>query len=278
VVIPSYVVFNHVCWKLLQLDLADPLTVIRSQAALWQFFWGTGDEAGYVAGLTEPEQLAALEILDAHSAEAVLLCSLLQAFDEVTPDNTDQEFRAVRDAWRAILASDLWQPSAEALADAATLMDASVGSPIELVELLHDFAHASGRNESREIVATALGVRADAVTTTSGRVNRRGLGEQTVDGIFVIDDALLRLEEEPCRRAVAALRAALPTDENAYLRIEQQSVDTIAFADYASGDWVFANRTTGQVIEGECPTPDVLPWESGLNGLFDLAGGPRQVR
>ena len=44
VLVPSYVVFNRLCWKLIQVNLADPLQIISAQSALWRFFWG--DPAG----------------------------------------------------------------------------------------------------------------------------------------------------------------------------------------------------------------------------------------
>ena len=136
VVIPSYVVFNHLCWKLLQLDLADPLTVVQSQAILWHFFWGAGDDLGYVAGLSEPEQEAALEILEQHHSEAVLLCSLVEAIGVVAHEGTEADLLNIRDAWRSVLGNELWQPTKATLEDAATLLDPVVTSVSELVEVL----------------------------------------------------------------------------------------------------------------------------------------------
>ena len=71
VVLPSYIVFNHLCWKLAQLELADPLKLVNAQAALWQFIWGGADNPGYFSSLSLAEQEAALDMLDRHHAEAV---------------------------------------------------------------------------------------------------------------------------------------------------------------------------------------------------------------
>ncbi|MCY4272631.1 MAG: hypothetical protein OXF00_08310 [bacterium] len=38
VIVPSYVVFNHLCWKLAQLDLIDRSFVVDAQVELWKFF------------------------------------------------------------------------------------------------------------------------------------------------------------------------------------------------------------------------------------------------
>ena len=34
-------IFNHLCWKLIQINLADPLQLTRLQTTLWGFFWET---------------------------------------------------------------------------------------------------------------------------------------------------------------------------------------------------------------------------------------------
>ena len=75
--------FNHLCWKLIQVDMADPELIVHAQVALWRFFWGEPGQPGYLASMSAEEQEAALDILDRHNAEAVLLCSLFQAYDTV---------------------------------------------------------------------------------------------------------------------------------------------------------------------------------------------------
>ena len=70
VIVPSYVIFNHLCWKLIQIDLGEPRRLIAAQIAIWRFFWGDKQESGYFAALSPGEQEAALEILDHHRSEA----------------------------------------------------------------------------------------------------------------------------------------------------------------------------------------------------------------
>jgi hypothetical protein len=270
VVIPSYVVFNHLCWKLLQLDLADPLTVVRSQAILWHFFWGAGENFGYLAGLSEPEQEAALEILEQHHSEAVLLCSLVEAIGVVTHEGTEADLLDTRDAWRSVLDNELWQPTKAALEDAATLLDPLVSSVTELVETLDGWAYVLGVNEPREIVAEALGIPVSSVATTSGRVARGALGIRNV-GIYLINDAAPRLDSEAVIGAFAALRGVMPDDESNYLRIEQPSADTIAFADYETRDFVLAERSSGTIIDLEAPEPAEPSWAPGIDLLYELA-------
>ena len=171
VIIPSYVVFNHVCWKLAQLDLADRVAVVDAQLALWRFFWGADGEAGYLRSLTEPEQEAALDLLDRHHAEAVLLASFFQAYD-ITWREADDRLGVLRDVWREVLVHDLWQPTAEALSDAAAVAG-SGPNPVpvdDLVDELDGLARYYSDHDPRRIIATALGTHASSVSETEGRV------------------------------------------------------------------------------------------------------------
>lgn len=271
VVIPSYVVFNHVCWKVLQLDLADPVTVARSQAEIWRFFWGSVGDTGYLESLTQAEQLAALEILDSHHAEAVLLCSLFVACRSVEHAGTDRDIRQVRDTWRAVLASDLWQPSSSSVADAATLLADDCDSPQALVDALRGIAFTTIRNEQREVVADALGLPASSVLVTRDRVNRPGVGEQTIDEIFVIENGDAPIDNQRCIDAVMAVRTNRLTADSNYIRIEIPDIDSVIFADFDADSLVLANRATGAITEGKCPVPAVPRWQEGLVLLHDLA-------
>jgi hypothetical protein len=58
VIVPSYVVFNHLCWKLIQLDLVDAKPIVDAQITLWQFFWGNTGTPGYLASMSTAEQEA----------------------------------------------------------------------------------------------------------------------------------------------------------------------------------------------------------------------------
>jgi hypothetical protein len=141
VILPSYVVFNHVCWKLAQLDLADRVAVVDGQLALWRFFWGGDGEDGYLKSLTEPEQEAALELLDRHHAEAVLMASVFQAYD-ITWHEAGERLGPLRDVWRVILVHDLWQPTGDALADAAAVAGSGPNA-IPVVDLIEELGPCS---------------------------------------------------------------------------------------------------------------------------------------
>ena len=89
--------------------------------------------------------------------------------------------------------------------------------------------------------------------------------------IYIINDEAPRLDSEAVTGAFAALRGVLPEDESNYLRIEQPSVDTIAFADYETSDFVLAERSSGTVIDLEAPEPAEPSWAPGIDLLYELA-------
>ena len=134
VLVPSYVIFNHLCWKLIQIDLADPLRLTRLQTTLWRFFWGDKNEPGYFATLSTGEQEAALDILDHHHSEAVLLCSIFQAYKHTQHEKDHRAMIEVRDAWRTIVLQPLFQPTETAVDQAATQIQHECKSASQLIK------------------------------------------------------------------------------------------------------------------------------------------------
>lgn len=187
IIVPSYVIFNHLCWKLIQIDLADPVRIINAQTALWKFFWGDKNESGYFAAISTVEQEAALEILDRHHSEAVLLCSLFHAHAHTRHEPDDRTLVEVRDVWRTVLPHPLWQPTKPALDDSTALLRHSCKTTRDLVEKLDTLASHVSDGEPLDIVGQALGCRSEQVAITSGRVNRGSLGSQHVP-IYAIED------------------------------------------------------------------------------------------
>ena len=271
VVIPSYVVFNHLCWKLSQLEITDPLTTVTAQAELWRFFWGAPDAIGYLASLSEEEQLLALDILDAHHSEAVLLCSLFKAYDDVWYLGSDREVAEVRDVWRTILQHSLWQPTAEAVADAATVLEPACESTLELVENLQGLAEYATSQEAVRFIEARLGVSSGRVRSTEVRVNRGALGQQNVQS-FVVDDPGARLEPGSASDTLGALRELLDADHQDYIRVELPAANVVAFADFTTGTYVYADRNTDDVIDLDPPAAPAPPWQSAVEALVQLAG------
>ena len=203
VLVPSYVVFNHLCWKLIQVNLADPLRSISAQSALWRFFWGDPGRPGYLASMTIGEQEAALDILDRHHAESVLLCSLFQAYDIAWSEGTERDVTEIRDAWRSILDHPLWQPTTAAVLDAAAVLAPACETPNELVHYLDGLASFVPAREPLQILERLLGARSGSVITTKVQVRRAGLGDQRVTAYEVLTPppgSRRRQQKQSCRK------------------------------------------------------------------------------
>ena len=269
VIVPSYVIFNHLCWKLIQIDLADPVRIINAQTALWKFFWGVKDESGYFAALSTAEQEAALDILDRHHSEAVLLCSLFQAHAHTRHEPDDTALVQIRDAWRTVLPHPLWQPTKPALDDSTTLLQHWCKTTHDLIEKLDTLASYVSDGEPLATVGQSLGCRPEQVTLTSGRVNRGSLGPRHVP-IYAIEDPDTSLTPTSASRAFASLAALQP--EIDYIRLEDRSHDVIAFADFQNDDFLHINRATDDSQDLDPPATETPPWRIALETLYEMAG------
>ncbi len=269
VVVPSYVIFNHLCWKLIQIDLADPVRIINAQTALWKFFWGHKDQSGYFAALSTAEQEAALDILDRHHSEAVLLCSLFQAHAHTRHEPDDTALVQIRDAWRTVLPHPLWQPTKPALDDSTTLLQHWCKTTHNLIEKLDTLASYVSDGEPLAVVGQALSCPPEHVTITSGRVNRGSLGPQHVP-IYTIEDPDTSLTPTSASRAFSSLAALQPEIE--YIRLEDRSHDVIAFADFQNDDFLHINRATDDSQNLDPPATETPLWRTALKTLYEMAG------
>lgn len=252
-----------------KLDLADRVAIVDSQLALWRFFWGEGAQPGYLAGLSQPEQEAALELLDRHHAEAVLLASVFEAYD-ITWHEADDRLPELRDLWRAIVTHDLWQPTKEAVGDAAAVAGAGPGpmAAADLLDELEGLARYYTDNEPRGVIAMAVGASLGSVLETEGRVQRGHLGEQTVD-LYVINDDGAQLTPASAAAALSALAGLRP--DASYFRLTHPASKTVAFADFETDDFLWANQASGAIEDLELPHQEEARWERALEGLRSLA-------
>ena len=268
VVVPSYVIFNHLCWKLIQVDLADPLRLIPAQTAIWRFFWGDEQETGYFAALSAGEQEAALDILDHHHSEAALLCSLLQACTHVRTEKDQRALVEARDAWRTVLIHPLWQPTRRAIDDAIKSQH-ECESALDLIRRLRDLAVHVAESEPRVAIGNSLGCKPRQVIMKSGRMNRGSLGRKVVD-IYVIEDLNTVMTPDSASRAFSALATLDPEIE--YFRLEDRAHDVIAFADYRLDTFLHVNRATNALQILPRAAIETPAWRAPLEKLFDMAG------
>ena len=64
----------------------------------------------------------------------------------------------------------------------------------------------------------------------------------------------------------------LPEPNREYIRIAHPAGNVVAFADYVTGDYVYANRTSNETQELGRPEPVHRSWHHGIDELHKLAG------
>lgn len=268
VIVPSYVIFNHLCWRLIKIDLADPLKLIDAQTTLWRFFWGDEDRAGYFSTLSTGEQEAALDILERHHSEAVLLCSIFQAYKHTSHGKDSRAMVEVRDAWRTILIHPMFQPTETAVRQSANQLQTECESELQLTKTLDRLASHVFDIEPLATIGYALGCRPEQVILDSGRVSRGPLGEQVVV-IHAIEDLDTPLTPESAVHSFSTLAALNP--EVDYIRLEDRSNNVIAFADYERSIFIYANRSTREYESLDSPAIETPLWRTSLARLHTMA-------
>ncbi len=268
VIVPSYIVLNHLCWKLAQLELIDRRFVVDVQLELWKFFWGDADGPGYLMAMSEAEQLLSIEILDAHDAEAVLLASVHQSYD-VVREFEDAEVVRVRDQWRLFLTHDLGGVGTASVHDAA-VVSGTGSDPLPLADFIADLVGLAGYTPDRETigaVAEIAGCRASAVSRKSRMVNRGDLGECFVD-VFEISDPHVGLHSSATLRIFSELARLLPEEQ--YLRVKHAQTGTVAFADYERGEGLWYDPQANEEFKFNPPSPSTYPWDAAVGRLQAL--------
>lgn len=269
VIVPSYIVFNHLCWKLAQLDLIDRPFVIDAQVELWQFFWGSETSPGYLATMSEAEQLAAIEILDTHRAEAVLIASIYQAYD-IAWDLEDADVVRLRDQWRVILMHDLGGVGAASAQDAATV-SGSGSDPLPLADFvayLVGLAEYTTDYEVLAAIAEVLGCSATALRRKRQKVRRGDLGDTYVT-VFEVSDPLVDLDSSRVQLLFSELARLNPEED--YFRVSHAESGAVAYADYKLNVGLWYDLETDDYVEFEPPDASIHAWDAAVERLLALA-------
>ena len=269
VIVPSYVIFNHLCWVLIQKDRADPLKLIDAQTTLWRFFWGDEERTGYFSTLSTGDQEATLDILDRHHSEAVLLCSMFQAYKHTSLEREDSAIIEVRDSWRTILLHPLFQPTDSAVHQSANQLQNECESARHLIASLDSLGSYVAEVEPPCTIGRTLGCKPEQVIMDSGQVNRGPLGDKVVD-IHAIEDLTTVMTPALASRAFAAIAALNP--EVSYIRLEDRSHKVVAFADYELNVFRYADLATMDILDLGPPTIEIPPWRTPLARLHAMAG------
>jgi hypothetical protein len=265
VILPSYVIFNHICWKLAKLDLAPEPSILDAQLALWTFFWGDGHNPGYLARLGEPEQEAALELMDRHHAEAVLLASLIEA-QLIGRQEVPKQLPRLRDLWRAMLTNHLLQPTRKAIGYAAAVAGEGPESlsKAHLVDELDRLGHYYTGIEARAVIAAAVHADPNLIWERKGEVVRGHLGMREVK-IYEVDDNHARLTPATATEALRGL--TFPGVD--YLRISHPASKSFAEADFALNRYRWHDGRTKATQELNLCGRE--PWERELEYLRRMA-------
>ena len=269
VIVPSYVVFNHLCWKLAQLDLIDRPFVVDAQVELWRFYWGDAEGPGYLATMSEAEQIASIDILDAHCAESVLLASVHQAYG-IAWGLEDGDVVRVRDAWRVILTHELGGVGTTSVQDAAAVSGTGPeSSPLaDFVDELAGLAKYTPDNEILSTVAEIVGCLPSAVGRSRRKVHRGDLGDEIV-AVFEISDPLIELDSLTALQVFSELARLLPDEQ--YLRVSNSETRTVAFADYELGVGRWYDPQADEEFEFDPPVASTQPWDAAIERLQALA-------
>lgn len=197
------------------------------------------------------------------------MASVFQAYD-ITWHGADERLGPLRDVWREILVHDLWQPTSKALADATAVAGSGPNTipVVELIDELDGLARYYGENDPRRVIAAALGIHVSAVSESEGRVTRGELGEQTVE-IYVVADPKVKLTPTLAATVLSEL-ARLRTDAS-YLRLTHPSSETVAFADFDTDHFVWADLRSGEIEDIVLDADVEAPWEAGIDVLRGLA-------
>lgn len=96
-------------------------------------------------------------------------------------------------------------------------------------------------------------------------------GQQNVRS-FIVDDPGARLEAGSASDTLGALRGLLDEEHQDYIRVELPAANVVAFADFTTGTYVYADRNTSDFVDLDPPSAPPPPWQPGVDALIQLAG------
>jgi len=259
VVMPSYVVFNHLCRRLRVIDLVDADFLTEAQIALWSFMWGDTNRPGYLASLSDEEREVARRILADHDDLPVTLAAIDDAWWHAWEAELDPI--SLRDTWRGFLDASDWQPAPQVFEHAALVAMRCDGEVDQLFDDLFELANYFEPSELRREVSRKLSISGSQLQLAEGTVMRNGNPYDCK--YFRADNALLTPQ---LAQTVIAAWAAFEPDQR-YFRLETHSC--IAVVDLDSSDGFFFDRGTGEESPLEAGDRHVPPWEKNLERLVD---------
>jgi hypothetical protein len=261
VVIPSYVVFNHLCRRLRIIDLVDADFLVDAQTKLWRFMWGEGARSGYLSRLSQEELAVAQKILSDREDLPVTLSAIDDAWWHVWENGGD--VAGLRKACIGFLSSDFWGPERTAMQRAAAAATRCNGEIARMFDDLYSLAAYVEEGELLQALAENIGVSSEQIREVSDIVMRSGVRSDCK--LFRVKG--LDVSIEHAREALTIWHQLDPDVD--YLRL--QSDDITAVIDLKADDGFFYNRVTGQDEPLTLGDRMVPTWEERLDLLLKLA-------
>lgn len=261
VIVPSYVVFNHLCRRLRVVDLVDADFLTEAQIGLWSFMWGGDGRTGYLSMLPPEERAVAMKILADHEDLSVTLAAFDDAWWHVWEDSLDPI--PLRSAWRHFLEADGWAPEPGALKQAAAVASRCGGDQDKLFDDLYELAaHFEEQERDREI-AKCLGVTVSQLRIRHDSVVRNG----STEDCEYFDVGLARLTAGAAAAAFATWKAFEP--DRRYFRVTSHQGVAVIDLDHHDGFYYDKEHQVERpLLLGDRQVP---AWEAQLLRLLDAA-------
>lgn len=257
VIIPTYVVFNHLCRRLRVIDLVDADFLTDVQTRLWSFMWGDVLQDGYLADLPPEELVVARKILAEHDDLQVTLAAVDDVWWHVWEN--DLPVFDLRTAFQKFLGSGLWDSDPEAFRQAAGAALRSGDSVERLFENLYSLAAFYEEFEMVNSLASCLGVPASEMREIQDTVMRGGVRSSCT--LFRIES--LEMTSELAARTLALWHHIAPDAD--YLRLETKNA--IAAVDLEHDHGFYFDRQSRTDVPLRLGVRVVPNWEVRLEEL-----------
>lgn len=258
VVIPTYVLVNHLCRRLRTLEMVDIEFLNEIQIQLWKFMWGNEMGVGYLESLSNEEKKVARRILQDHDDFAVTIVSVVDAWWDIW--SREETCLDLRSAWHKILLNKNWKPDRDCLNRASKISVQCDGDKDQLFNELFELASYHEVSELNRAISLALGVPVSSLRLATDTVMRSGVRQTCT----YID---LDCEKFTLKMACDGLKAWKSIEtERIYFRL--QSSTAVAILDEEFHEEVFFDKATGDEIALELGDQEVPDWEKNLNKLF----------
>lgn len=258
VVIPTYVLVNHLCRRLRVLEMVDIEFLNKTQIQLWEFMWGNETSIGYLELLSGEEKRVARRILQDHDDFAVTIVSVVDAWWDIW--SRAETCLDLRSAWHKILENENWKPDEDCLKRASKISGHCNGNKDQLFDELFELASYHEVSELNRAISQALSIPISSLRMATDTVMRSGMRQTCT--YMDLDSEKLTLQ-----MACEGIRTWKSIEtERSYFRL--QSKTAVAILDEEFHEEIFFDKTTGHEVALDIGDQEVPDWEKNLKKLF----------